>query len=180
MDDGCTLNQRSIWAEKKRIWRISNREKERKTLRKWVKNNPQKVKVNSRNNYLRHRQRFIAQAKRWNQAHPEKRSKIMIFQNAKRRSRLLSNGGRGFSRTQWDKLLKNTKGLCCYCRLKKANSIDHFYPVSRGGEHDWFNIVPACRRCNSLKGASDPLVWILTNFGNHGWNYAQLIKLAFD
>jgi 5-methylcytosine-specific restriction endonuclease McrA len=41
-------------------------------------------------------------------------------------------------------------GHCQYCG-KKAESIDHVVPRSRGGEHTWENVVAACARCNSFK-----------------------------
>jgi 5-methylcytosine-specific restriction endonuclease McrA len=41
-------------------------------------------------------------------------------------------------------------GRCQYCG-KKAESIDHVVPRSRGGEHTWENVVAACSRCNSSK-----------------------------
>lgn len=43
------------------------------------------------------------------------------------------------------------RGLCQYCG-SKAESIDHVVPRSRGGSHDWHNVVAACRRCNAHKG----------------------------
>jgi 5-methylcytosine-specific restriction endonuclease McrA len=41
-------------------------------------------------------------------------------------------------------------GRCQYCG-KKAESIDHVVPRSKGGEHTWENVVAACSRCNSAK-----------------------------
>jgi 5-methylcytosine-specific restriction endonuclease McrA len=41
--------------------------------------------------------------------------------------------------------------LCQYCG-RKADSIDHVVPRSRGGAHEWDNVVAACRRCNLHKG----------------------------
>ena len=40
--------------------------------------------------------------------------------------------------------------LCQYCGAA-AESIDHVVPRSRGGKHEWDNVVAACRRCNSQK-----------------------------
>lgn len=40
---------------------------------------------------------------------------------------------------------------CQYCG-GSAESIDHVVPRSRGGTHEWDNVVAACRRCNSTKG----------------------------
>jgi 5-methylcytosine-specific restriction endonuclease McrA len=42
-------------------------------------------------------------------------------------------------------------GRCCaYCG-KRADTIDHIVPRSRGGTHTWDNCVAACRTCNSRK-----------------------------
>lgn len=40
---------------------------------------------------------------------------------------------------------------CQYC-AGPAESIDHVVPRSRGGLHDWDNVVAACRPCNLRKG----------------------------
>jgi 5-methylcytosine-specific restriction endonuclease McrA len=41
-------------------------------------------------------------------------------------------------------------GQCQYCG-RRADSIDHVVPRSRGGSHTWENVVAACGRCNSTK-----------------------------
>jgi len=41
-------------------------------------------------------------------------------------------------------------GRCVYCG-NVATSIDHVVPRSRGGRHEWANVVSACRRCNHVK-----------------------------
>lgn len=40
---------------------------------------------------------------------------------------------------------------CAYCEDRKGTTVDHIQPRSRGGRHDWLNVVAACRHCNSLK-----------------------------
>jgi 5-methylcytosine-specific restriction endonuclease McrA len=40
---------------------------------------------------------------------------------------------------------------CQYCD-RLAESIDHIHPRSRGGKHEWTNVVACCRRCNTSKG----------------------------
>ena len=42
-------------------------------------------------------------------------------------------------------------GRCAYC-TGPAETIDHVMPRSRGGQHDWDNVVAACARCNHSKG----------------------------
>jgi 5-methylcytosine-specific restriction endonuclease McrA len=41
-------------------------------------------------------------------------------------------------------------GRCAYCGATAA-TIDHVVPRSRGGRHEWTNVVSACHRCNHLK-----------------------------
>lgn len=43
------------------------------------------------------------------------------------------------------------KGRCQYCH-RAAESIDHIHPRSRGGKHEWTNVVACCRKCNAAKG----------------------------
>jgi 5-methylcytosine-specific restriction endonuclease McrA len=40
---------------------------------------------------------------------------------------------------------------CAYCD-SRADTIDHVVPRSRGGRHEWTNVVAACARCNHRKG----------------------------
>jgi 5-methylcytosine-specific restriction endonuclease McrA len=40
---------------------------------------------------------------------------------------------------------------CAYCDAR-ADTIDHVQPRSRGGRHEWINVVAACARCNHRKG----------------------------
>jgi 5-methylcytosine-specific restriction endonuclease McrA len=44
---------------------------------------------------------------------------------------------------------------CQYCLQKfseKRLTIDHVMPLSKGGRHDWSNVVTACSTCNNRKG----------------------------
>ncbi|CAL1356490.1 unnamed protein product [Linum trigynum] len=42
--------------------------------------------------------------------------------------------------------------VCQYCSSSENLTIDHVFPVSRGGEWKWENLVTACSKCNSKKG----------------------------
>ncbi|HEY9350320.1 MAG TPA: HNH endonuclease [Acidothermales bacterium] len=71
-------------------------------------------------------------------------------------------------------LLARDLHRCAYCR-GTATTMDHVVPRSRGGYHEWTNVVAACSRCNSRKG--DRLVheigWTLAAAPKepvvHGW-----------
>jgi 5-methylcytosine-specific restriction endonuclease McrA len=47
-------------------------------------------------------------------------------------------------------VLRRDGRACAYCG-KRADTIDHVIPRSRGGAHSWDNCVAACRGCNSRK-----------------------------
>lgn len=44
---------------------------------------------------------------------------------------------------------------CQYCG-RAAENVDHVVPRSRGGAHEWENVVAACRRCNGRKRDQTP------------------------
>lgn len=49
---------------------------------------------------------------------------------------------------------------CAYCGATGDMSLDHVVPVSRGGRHEIDNLLPACRSCNSSKGAKLLEEWL--------------------
>ena len=69
-------------------------------------------------------------------------------------------------------LIKRDKNKCaicgCQCDLydytvtesgaiicgDKYPSIDHIYPLSKGGSNTWDNVQLACKKCNTIKGVS--------------------------
>jgi len=50
---------------------------------------------------------------------------------------------------------------CSYCGSHHHLAVDHLIPLKLGGEDRGDNLVWACRTCNSSKGASDVLEWLL-------------------
>ncbi len=47
-------------------------------------------------------------------------------------------------------VMQRDQGRCAYCG-ESADTVDHVVPRSRGGRHEWTNVVAACRRCNHRK-----------------------------
>ena len=50
-------------------------------------------------------------------------------------------------------------GLCAYCRVSRANTIDHLKPRTAGGSDLRSNLVPCCHECNKSKGSENWLQW---------------------
>ena len=47
-------------------------------------------------------------------------------------------------------VLQRDNHRCAYCG-GTADTVDHVHPRSRGGRHEWANVVAACSRCNRRK-----------------------------
>ena len=59
-------------------------------------------------------------------------------------------------------ILNRDSNKCTFCGkpLKAGNvTLDHYYPKSKGGTYDVFNLVASCKQCNRLKGSRIPQDW---------------------
>jgi len=57
------------------------------------------------------------------------------------------------------RLFARDRHVCGYCGQQFAEAeltVEHIQPVSRGGRHEWTNVVTACRSCNTRKGNRRP------------------------
>lgn len=58
------------------------------------------------------------------------------------------------SNEEWLAVLADYNNCCAYCGTdKRPMTKDHVMPISKGGSDYIQNIVPACKPCNSKKGA---------------------------
>lgn len=120
-------------------------------------------KKNKRETYEKNRQRYIDRAIKWNKENKEKRkitkdrwrAKNKPLTNFLAKQYIYRKKGAGGYPTfkQVTELYDKFLGLCSYCGLNKATSIDHVIPISRGGNNNIENLTPACGSCNSSKGA---------------------------
>ncbi len=83
--------------------------------------------------------------------------------NTRRARELVATGG--LSLAEWggiiDTYTDRQGTMCAYCYGSIENpTMDHIQPLSKGGEHNITNVVPACRSCNSSKGAKPLLRWM--------------------
>lgn len=56
-------------------------------------------------------------------------------------------------------LFNRDHGKCGYCKCKlntKNATVDHIMPRSRGGKHEWMNVVLSCLDCNNVKDDKTP------------------------
>lgn len=75
--------------------------------------------------------------------------------NKKRDSNLTIN--------QVNKLIRDSDNKCfwCDCNIPEGHlHLDHIYPLSKGGEHEIYNLVVSCKQCNLKKYTKDPEDWL--------------------
>jgi len=170
-------NHRERGAERKRIvralnpeknksiqlkWREKNREESRLRTKKWREENPIKAKETASNCYYnnldkrkkqrdQNRESLREKSRKYDKEHPEK----MRARVKRRRAKKIGASSK-HTIEQFLLLCKRLNWKCSYCGIKlELENIteDHVLPLSRGGGDNIENIVPACRYCNTQKGS---------------------------
>ena len=129
------------WREKQRRKRQQNKEAKRRydRLYRLYVVDPEKAKQ---------------RAKEWTERNPEKRKAIVLNYAARRRS-WTESGVSAKELAAWE---SEQKKDCYWCGAACAGEyhVDHYVPLSKGGEHELHNLVIACPTCNLRKNAKDP------------------------
>lgn len=87
------------------------------------------------------------------------RSRVISSSIVMIRGRYRSPGGRAHVGLSKYRLFARDRQVCAYCGMhcNEADlTVEHITPVSRGGRHEWTNVVTACRSCNTRKGNRRP------------------------
>jgi len=117
--------------------------------RRWAKNNPEKRKAADR------KRKQSPQGRLYNQVY-----------TGIRRARKKAIEINDFTRGEWLILKDEFAGMCAYCGIEPASlTQDHIIPIKKMGSHTYENIVPACKSCNSRKGAKDLQDFLPLNSG---------------
>jgi hypothetical protein len=85
------------------------------------------------------------------------------------------NSARAFHFKGLVEVYGDNASLCFYCgRASQRMTRDHVMPISLGGQTTLDNLVPACTRCNALKGSRAPREWFSRHprFAFHFMKYA--------
>ena len=140
------LNNRERLKENNRLWREKNKEKKRETDRHYDKNN---------------RECRSVYRKQWAKDNPEKEK----FNSRKRQAIKRKSVG-DFNACDIIVIREKQKDLCFYCggKLKDNYHIDHFIPLSKGGNNYPSNLRLACPSCNQKKSNRSPQEFIQTEF----------------
>lgn len=70
--------------------------------------------------------------------------------------------------------------LCAYGCRRSARTLDHVWPVVRGGKSEPSNLVPACKSCNSGKKDAAPGPWLERFASAFPDQFVDLAALTFE
>ena len=119
--------------------------------------------------YEEHREALVEYARAYRIANPEKRR---ISWNAwykkhpdphrasqaRRRANKKNAPRNDLTTAQWEAIKIAFNNRCAYCgRKMKRLTQDHVTPYANGGSNTLWNVVPACKSCNSKKYTGPPL-----------------------
>lgn len=125
-----------------------NRTDIRKKGREYYWANREARQVYRQEYYQKNKNKERYNSKKWNTAHPEKIAEY----NHRRRARRKGAQQYALSAEQWVAVKTAYKNRCAYCNCESDSlTQDHVIALSRGGDHEIYNIVPACITCNKRK-----------------------------
>ena len=138
-----------------------SRQKRAEQIRQWRKNyrrtHTAAIRARIKRNYEANREKRVAYTRAWQAAYPERvkanRLKHEARYKTERRMREKASTRWDFSLAQWQEIKEASQHCCVYCeRPHQRLTMDHLTPLLHGGEHSLWNILPACKSCNSKKG----------------------------
>lgn len=148
-----------------RKYNVDNREKEQARKREYQATNAEKISVRMRAYRAANPEKDRERSHKWRTENPEKNRESKRMSQAanpeasraakqRRRASIKTSVAGSPTAKQLAALMKEP---CVYCGAPSEH-IDHVIPLARGGAHDIDNLVPACAKCNTSKGAKLPVI----------------------
>jgi 5-methylcytosine-specific restriction endonuclease McrA len=132
--DGYNHSCRACSREANTKYRVSYKEKLRKSASDWYYANIDRAKQ-SRNKYRR-----------------SEHGKLTRRIKARNRYALKKHNGGLFTKLEWISLCNKYENKCLACGSSDKLTIDHIVPITLGGINSIENIQPLCMSCNHKKG----------------------------
>ena len=154
-------------------YKESNKEHIKKRKKEYREKNKENIKNYNKEYYENNKEYF----KEYNKNHKEQHREIKKKYNASEKGQIanfnyyikrktsLINQGKGITKEQWKEMMDFFDWKCAYSNYyiggadKRIRSIDHIVPVSQGGVHEIWNVVPMYNSYNCSKQDKSPLEW---------------------
>lgn len=140
-------------------YREANREAAIERTRAWREQHPDRAREASARYHREQADKVRAQKRRYRDANRQRiRESNRARKNLKRGAAVAE-----FTEADWLEICEAFDHRCAYCgRDDRPLTQDHVIPLSQGGDHAPWNIVPACQPCNSKKGAGPAPPMVVT------------------
>lgn len=125
------------------------------TNRNWRSANADYDRERCRLRYAAKREQELERKRLYYQQRRKPQDKTERFKDREKKSRRRAASIDGtLTAEQWREICARHDSRCAYCGgAPETLEMDHVVALSRGGTHTADNIVPACKPCNSAKGA---------------------------
>lgn len=144
------LKNKEILSETKKKYREKNKEQIKEKGMEYYEKNKEQIALKRHLRYINNKEK----TKKYYDEYRKTEKGKMIDINRKHIKRAAIKKGDSYSKIM--EIVKRTKN-CYWCGVKlKKIHIDHYIPLSKGGEHTVSNLVISCPRCNMSKGNKDP------------------------
>jgi 5-methylcytosine-specific restriction endonuclease McrA len=141
--------------ESKKEYYSKNRDK----ILEWSKNYYSKYKEQYIKRYKgKYRNKYKEKSKEYNHKWRQKNKEKIRIYKIKRENKKI-NLPSNLTSEQWEKINKSFNNCCAYCGKSGKMTVEHFIPISKGGEFTINNILPVCLSCNSSKKDRDFKKW---------------------
>lgn len=130
-----------------RKWQEENPEKEAERQRKWRKENPGKDAERQRKWREENPGKDAERARKWREENPEKEAERKRRNNHKRRAAV-------HIPYDFNQAYAEYKGICVVCQEpvpRYEATVEHLYPITKGGKDVLANVGPSHKACNQQK-----------------------------
>jgi len=152
-------------------WNEDNKKYRKEYMKNWWTNfyreNKEKILEYNKKYREKNRKEIKERSKQWRGNNPDKFRKILEKYNKTEKGKMARQRIKAKRRAkekeitstltlkEWLKILKEYNYKCAYCGIEFNDKIlpekDHIIPISKGGDNNKENVVPACRSCNAKK-----------------------------
>lgn len=137
-------------------WQQANPDRAKANSQQWRQRNLKRSRANEAAYKQNNRDRIKKRYRQYCRNNPH----YLQGKNSRRRAKIKAACAVPYTAKQVKERFKQFGNQCVYCLTRKTLTVDHFFPLSKGGIDALKNLVPACRSCNSSKGDRDPITWM--------------------
>lgn len=149
-------NKESIQDKRKKYY-LKNKECINAKTKQYYYNNKERLLLRNNQYYKENKERILEQCKAYAKT---ERGKTFRKLNENKRRTSKKKALSFLTQKQWTNIVDKFNNSCAYCGVENYSlTIDHFIPISSGGELTISNIIPCCRSCNSSKNKYNFFEW---------------------